>query len=1388
KQPRDFGVGWSLDIRQGSYRNNRLPGDGWQLQTGFVACDSALESKSHLTVVRLSDQEVYRFALRLFSGEPRVGGGGCQADARFDFIDGPLPGTTLEILANDQVFWETGTDRVIDVDTFETYEPEDVRLTTRDGRIFELNLTDGVTLVEDLNGNQLLITPAGITHSSGKGIVFERDAEGRITKITDPLDRATSYAYDAAGDLVSFTDRAGAVSRFTYDGTHRLLDIENPRGVRPIRNEYNADGRLVRHMDAFGRVIELGHDLNNRREIMTNRLGASRVLEYDARGNVVKEINELGKVTARIFDHRDNLLSEKDPIGRVTTFTYTDHNDIATLTDAQGNTTIETYNQRGQLLTVTDPRGGVASYAYDSRGNRLTTTDALGKTSISSYDEVGNLVTITDVLGQTTRFEYDIFGNRLKETDVLGHETISTYDGTGNRLSETRTRTLPDGSTQTLDTSFVYNELDRLTATIAADGGTTSTSYDLLGKVAGRTDSLGRVTTMIYDSMGRLLTTAYTDGNTTHRQYDDEGRMVAQIDRAGRTTGYTYDLIGRLLAVSLTDGNTTSNTYDDAGQLVTTTDARGNTTTFTYDDAGNLSSIIDALGHVTSYAYDENGNQIAMTDALQRTTTYAYDALNRPIITTFPDGTTTESHYDSLGRRTSETDQAGLTTTFGYDALGRLTAVSDALGETIRYSYDEVGNRLTQTDANNQNTRFEYDRLRRQTARVFPDGSRETMTYNSDGTLASHTDFGGDRRSFHYDTNQQLVRRAYSDGSEVIFSYTATGKRAAATDTRGTTSYTYDSRDQLIEKTDPTSNKLEYTYDPQGNRTTLTVTGGSESFTTAYAYDALNRLVTVTDSRGGVTNLAYDPVGNTSSLVLPNAITTRYTYDDLNRLAELRSETSIGEVLQSYQLTVGPAGARTRINEHDGTARHYQYDALDRLTQERVMSSANELVYQSNFTYDPVGNRLAHDREEGAAPTTVTSTYDTRDRLLSADGTTYSWSQDGNLTARNGIDYINYQWNFDNRLTAVTLDDGTLVEYTYDVDGNRVRSALTPAGGSTTHVDYIVDTTGFLSHVVADVVGNNIETLYGRAGDQLIAMYRPASGDSRFVHVDGIGSVRLLSDEAAAVTDRYTYSAFGTLTEHIGQTVQPYMFAGERLDLQTDLYHLRARWLDVETGRFVSVDPASGNVENPLSFHQYLYAEANPVNNIDPAGLQSASVAESITVSAATAEMSAASLLLSLYTVEQICRAHAFAGQTTPTMSALASAMMTTYLSGQLDPCDGDGWNVMRVQLQDESTKFGVQHTHAIPVTAPASEGVKAIVARAALEVLFWSTTPETVPWFPQKERTEFMFAIIKQSIRIGKLVRGGGIPIQMSWSEEFGPNDFYRVDLENVRGHNLRN
>ena len=277
----DFGYGWSLDIRQGSYQNNRPPGDGWEIVNPGgpfgLPCSQTLETKSHLTTVRLSDQEIYRFRLALVDTAPVVGG--CFARAEFQWVDGPLPGTTLEILGNDEVIYQgdSNLDLVIDSDTLETFvEPGEVKLTTRDGRIFHLDLETGVTHLEDLNGNAVDITVDGITHSSGVGIDFQRDSTGRIQEIVDLRGNSNVYAYDGASDLVRHTDRAGGETRFSYR-EHFLRDIHNALGVRAVRTEYDGDGRMVRSIDADGKVIELSHDLENRQEIVTNRLGHSRL-------------------------------------------------------------------------------------------------------------------------------------------------------------------------------------------------------------------------------------------------------------------------------------------------------------------------------------------------------------------------------------------------------------------------------------------------------------------------------------------------------------------------------------------------------------------------------------------------------------------------------------------------------------------------------------------------------------------------------------------------------------------------------------------------------------------------------------------------------------------------------------------------------------------------------------------------------------------------------------------------------------------------------------------------------------------------------------------------------------------------------------------------------
>ncbi|HET7293056.1 MAG TPA: Calx-beta domain-containing protein, partial [Vicinamibacteria bacterium] len=949
----DFGHGWRLDVSSLRVAENRTPGLSWQgtKSSGAFPTYCLPATTPHVVTVAEPGGRVHEFEMSL---SPQ-----CQPFVPIDQAQvtfTPRPGTlgTLRALGASASVWVVGSwpgsIELYDADTFDLYDPSAYEYTSPDGRRFQLREGKGLERLVDPNGNVLTITANGISHSSGKAIAFARDPEGRITSVTDPAGNRMAYGYDGDGDLAAYTDREGASTTFTYraDLPHHLQDILDPLGRRPIRNEYYPDGRIKSHTDAFGKTIEYDHQIGTRQEVVTDRNGAVRVLEYDQRGNVVKETQPDGRVVRRSFDLRNNRLSETEPhepsnpSPALSLYTYDAADNLLTARDPEGNTTEYTYNTRQQVLTTKDARGRLTVNAYDAKGNLLTTksggasaTGPFLSETTSSYDARGNLKTqtvVVDGIAQITTYEYDGFGNLTKETDALGHATAYSYDGSGNRLTQTTTRTLPSGGSDTPLTQYEYDKNGRLVKTTDPDGSFTRTVYDVLGRQVESHDKLGRSTDFEYDEMGRLVRTTYPDQTFEESTYDSEGRRLTSRDRGGRTTSYEYDALGRLKKTTHPDGTFTESSYDAAGRLVATTDARGKTTHYEYDSAGRRTKVRDPLGNETAFTYDANGNQRTVRDARLNTTSFEYDDLNRRTRTIFPDATYTETSYDSLGRRISERDQAGLVTRFEYDKVGRLVKVIDALGQETVYGYDELGNRTLQRDANGHETRFEYDRLGRETARILPDGARETKAYDPAGNLETRTDFMGRSTRYAYDLTNRLVSRSYPNAAEnVTLTYTASGRRETVTDTRGTTTYGYDLRDRLTSLVQPGVGSLSFAYDGNGNRTSLTATVGSGSHVTSYGYDDASRLDVVTDPLGRDYDFGHDANGNRSSLAFPNGTTTAYSYDALNRLTNLTTTGPLGTV-QGYAFTLGPSGNRTRIDEADGSVREYGYDALYRLT------------------------------------------------------------------------------------------------------------------------------------------------------------------------------------------------------------------------------------------------------------------------------------------------------------------------------------------------------------------------------------------------------------------------------------------------------------------------
>jgi RHS repeat-associated protein len=103
-----------------------------------------------------------------------------------------------------------------------------------------------------------------------------------------------------------------------------------------------------------------------------------------------------------------------------------------------------------------------------------------------------------------------------------------------------------------------------------------------------------------------------------------------------------------------------------------------------------------------------------------------------------------------------------------------------------------------------------------------------------------------------------------------------------------------------------------------------------------------------------------------------------------------------------------------------------------------------------------------------------------------------------------------------------------------------------------------------------------------------------------------------LTNTTGAVTDTYDAAcpergrrnASGNLVHSTGTTPNVYLFSGEQYDPDLGLYYNRARYLNVNTGRFWTRDEYEGYDEAPPTLQEYVYISDNPVNEVDPSGKQ----------------------------------------------------------------------------------------------------------------------------------------------------------------------------------------
>ncbi|MFF3350921.1 RHS repeat-associated core domain-containing protein [Streptomyces sp. NPDC002779] len=590
-----------------------------------------------------------------------------------------------------------------------------------------------------------------VTDPDGDATQYLHNADGEVTKVTDPLghsrhSRYTNHllqtAVDAMGTGADGT--GGNTTTYGWDARNNAVSQKLPMGATASVTAYQTIAGTDLPNDftsADGRKDSFTYDTNGNTESVTTTgtAGATRSYTYN-------------KTTPTCGGFEGQRCTAKDGNGKVTSFTYDTKGNLSKVTPPAplGQTTY-TYDALGRVKTVTDGRAIQTVYAYDNR-DRVTTVSSTNATVTYSYDGDGNVKTRTDASG-TTSWDYDKLNREKVRTLQNGAQTALAYTPGG----EVDYYTDPTGKTDytwdkagrldyLLDpagkkTDFDYNNNDKRTKTVYPGGTTQSFTIDKNGRPSAVKTTSGTTTlidlTYSYASAGKDTTKIRTrTDNTTSRKtsytYDSQERLsyALEADAAGARTAswlYCWDKAGNLTSqdgsASTCPGSSVFN-YNDASQLTSQT---GSATPWSYDKLGNET----AGGRVATTARTNETwtDHSQLSRITQGGTTY--DLVHAG--TTNSERTKLAStwfHHTALGLASTTTN--GVDTGFIREPAGTLNSMTTG-GKSYYYLTDATGNVLGLVDDAGKRTHtYAYGPTglpRGTTTQAVPQPYRYTGTY-----------------------------------------------------------------------------------------------------------------------------------------------------------------------------------------------------------------------------------------------------------------------------------------------------------------------------------------------------------------------------------------------------------------------------------------------------------------------------------------------------------------------------------------------------------------------------------------------------------------------------------------------------------------------------------
>ena len=783
-------------------------------------------------------------------------------------------------------------------------------------------------------------------------------------------------------------------------------------------------------------------------------------------------------------------------------------------------------------------------------GNSFKLKERFG--TVWSFDAKDRIASVIDVDGKAMTFTYNADGKIAQVKDAHSRRLFFQYAN--------------DDLVRVYDSTFHSVTYEQTNGNLSKVNGLESADWTY------GYDNLHRLKTVVNPVDVQIVDNTYNDfdrvveqkaprdtGLETYRLHYG-GFFSSEEDPDGHRTTYYFDLDGRRVAMEDALGNVARSVYDGQGHVVEQTDARGYTSTSVYDEESNLREQVNDSHKKVTYTYDQNHRLIETKDPLSHKVNFEYDTKNHLTFRIDHYKKKIENTYLPNGLVDTVTDPRGTLSRNTYDANGYLATTQTGSHGEVRWNYNSRGDLLSLVDQEGAMTSFVYDDRGLVTKKTDPRNKSSSHKYTAAGKLKKLTDRNSKDTYFSYTDSGKLNVILYT-ASAVDFNYDARDNLVEMIDSTGATTNTHDAAGRLTSHTDSNGHTVSYEYDAAGNVITLTYPPGGKQV--KYVYDNLNRLSTVTiDWLAGKPSMRYiyDDANRLDRIEHFNAMETDYTWDKANRLTGIAHEGGATQVAYSFALDAN--GNRKK----------------ETITPAPFMP-VMPITDDTSFAYNIQRNRLN-------AVSSHAYTYNTGGKLTGTIDTLksrYTYDNEGQLVDR---DSVNYTFDDAHRLVQRGNDS-----FVYDGVGNRLKAIRNGM-----EIQYVYDAAG---NLLAETNSAGQVTRYYIYGAGLTAM---ATGQTFYVyHFDGTGHTVALTNASNAVVNKYAYSPYGKMLDQVQDVNQPFKHAGQvGIFTESDnLYYMRARYYDAETGRFISEDPAGH--EGGLNL--YAYAGGNPIIFVDPTGL-----------------------------------------------------------------------------------------------------------------------------------------------------------------------------------------